>query len=92
MKARINYTVVGLFVIILGAAMISIFVWLSVTSDQTEYKPFLIFFHDDVTGLVSQSDVRYNGVRVGYVKSVGLDDENPPVKTQCGGEIGTGIC
>lgn len=77
MDTKVNYTVVGLFVILLGIAAIGIFFWLSSLRHDKNYQIYLVYLGDEVTGLSEQSPVRYNGVPVGYVSSIQLDDKNP---------------
>jgi len=77
MDTKVNYTVVGIFVIVLSAAFIVLFFWLSATRAAKEYSTYLTYMHEDVTGLSVQSAVRYNGVQVGYVSVIELDPRNP---------------
>jgi len=76
MDTKVNYTVVGVFVIVLSIAFITLFFWLSTRSPTKEYQTYMAYVHEDVTGLAIQSPVRYNGVQVGYVSSIDLDPKN----------------
>ncbi len=76
MQRKVNYTVVGLFVIVLSIAMFSGIAWLIGRGERTEYNVYAVYMAEDVTGLTIQSPVRYNGVEVGFVKSISLDHSN----------------
>ena len=77
MDSKVNYTIVGMFVVVLGAAFIMMFFWLSATRHDKVYHTYVSYVHEDVTGLSVQTPVRYNGVQVGYVSKVKLDPRNP---------------
>ena len=77
MQSKVNYSVVGLFVVILTAALFILIIWLSSAGHGKDYQTYLVFVHEDVTGLSPESPVRFNGVGVGYVKSIELDPKNP---------------
>lgn len=77
MESRINYTVVGLFVVFLTICMITVFFWLSTFRHRKTYDTYLVYVKEDVTGLAVQSPVRFNGVPVGFVKAIELDPKNP---------------
>jgi len=77
MDNKVNYSAVGIFVVLLTAALIAIFSWLAVKKPAGEYKTYLTYMREDVTGLTVQSAVRYAGVQVGYVRKITLDPNNP---------------
>jgi len=74
---KVNYTVVGIFVVILGLFFVLASFWLSTIKHDKVYHDYLIYVHDDVTGLSVHSPVRYNGVKVGFVDIIELDPKNP---------------
>ena len=76
-ESKVHYSVVGFFVVLLGSALIAVFFWLTTVKHDKVYKTYLVYVHEEVTGLSLDSPVRYNGVPVGYVKSVKLDPNNP---------------
>lgn len=76
MESKVNYTVVGLFVLILGIALVMIPLWLSAGFRHQEYDTYAVFMSESVDGLSTNAPVKYNGVSVGYVKSVRLNLEN----------------
>src|SRR3990167_1696336 len=76
MEGKINYTAVGVFVIGLMVAGMIIFFWLELRKHDQTYDTYVVYLHEDVSGLSVDSAVRYNGVPVGFVKSIGLVPSN----------------
>ena len=73
MEAKVNYTLVGLFVLVLGAAFVGVVFWLySGGAYQREYQKYLAYFDESVSGLSLNSAVRFRGVEVGRIVSIGL--------------------
>lgn len=73
-----NYTVVGAFVLALGAALIAVVLWLaSGGAWQTKYDLYLAQEDESVAGLNLNAPVKYNGVDVGKVRQIHLDANNP---------------
>lgn len=78
MEEKVNYAVVGLFVLVLGGALIAIILWLSAGGLQREsYGPYLAYFRESVSGLSVNAPVKYRGVDVGRVRAIGLNPQNP---------------
>lgn len=77
MDTKVNYTVVGLFVILLGAVLIVFILWLTSLKHSEVYNIYVVYMHEEVSGLNVQSPVRYNGVKVGYVHSIKLNAQDP---------------
>jgi len=75
-ESKVNYTVVGLFVILLTAALIVGSLWLSAGEDSKSYTLYQTFMNESVSGLNVQAPVKYNGVTVGSVKDVELVPHN----------------
>ncbi|MFC3908025.1 MlaD family protein [Legionella dresdenensis] len=92
MEAKTNYTMVGLAVIILTVALISVALWLSVGFDQKNYTTYAVYMHEAVSGLSEDSPVKYNGVQVGQVRKIELSHIDPQqVKILLSIEEGTPI-
>ncbi len=73
-----NYPLVGLFVLVLGAALIAGVLWLaSGGAIQKKYELYLAIVEESVAGLNPNAPVKYNGVDVGRVRSIHLDPSNP---------------
>lgn len=77
MQTRVGYAVVGVFVIILSAALIAAGLWLSADLSGREYHRYTVFSSESVTGLSPSATVRYRGVNVGHVRSISLDPDRP---------------
>lgn len=77
MIRQVNYTVVGLFVLLLSITLVTLFTWLVVRGGPTNYRTYLVYTTSDVAGLSENAAVRYNGVKVGYVTSIRLNKKDP---------------
>ncbi len=77
METRINYVLVGLFVILLGAAGIGLSLWLAFGDFAQEYRLYRVYMTESVSGLYVDAPVRYRGVEVGKVRELNLDPANP---------------
>jgi len=74
----VNYPLVGLFVLVLGAALIAGVLWLaSGGAFQKQYDLYLAIEDESVAGLNLNAPVKYNGVDVGKVREIRLDPDNP---------------
>lgn len=78
MNSKQRYFLTGLFVVITVMIAIGIAVWFSV-SNREEFNTYLAKFHEAAEGVTVGSSVRYNGVIVGSVKSIELDNMDPRV-------------
>lgn len=76
MESKINYTVVGVFVCLLLAAMIGFVYWLGKYGYQQEYDYYYVHMMESVSGLSPESSVKYRGVDVGFVEKIRLNPEN----------------
>jgi phospholipid/cholesterol/gamma-HCH transport system substrate-binding protein len=77
LESKTNYFIVGLIVILLTAALIIGGLWLSTGFDQKKYNTYTVYMHEAVSGLNIESPVKYNGVKVGLVSDIELNDVNP---------------
>jgi len=74
----VNYPIVGLFVLVLGAALVAGVLWLAAGgASQKKYDLYLAISDESVAGLNLNAPVKYNGVDVGKVQEIGLDPGNP---------------
>ena len=73
-----NYPLVGLFVVVLGAVLIAGVLWLaSGAAFGQKYDLYLAIEDESVAGLNLNAPVKYNGVDVGKVRDIRLDPGNP---------------
>ncbi|GBU08910.1 hypothetical protein AwWohl_00480 [Gammaproteobacteria bacterium] len=77
MENKYNYTRVGVFVILLSLALVSVIVWLSIGTENKSYQHYQIITEETVSGLSLNSPVDYKGVEVGKVISLQLDLKDP---------------
>ncbi len=77
METKLNYTLVGLFVLIMGAALGAAIFWLAVGGDPKVYDDYVVYTSESVTGLNPKAVVRYRGVEVGRVDTIQLEANNP---------------
>jgi phospholipid/cholesterol/gamma-HCH transport system substrate-binding protein len=74
----VNYTLVGAFVLVLGAGLVAGLLWLaSGGAFQKKHELYLAIVDESVAGLNLNAPVKYNGVDVGKVQSIQLDPADP---------------
>lgn len=76
MESKINYTLVGLFVVLLLAGMITFAYWLGKYGGKQEYTYYHVYMSESVAGLSTDSSVKYRGVEIGTVEHIGLNPKN----------------
>ena len=76
MESKINYTLVGLFVVILTAGLITFVYWLGKHEGRQEYDSYLVYMSESVAGLSTDASVKYRGVNVGTVEQLGINPHN----------------
>jgi phospholipid/cholesterol/gamma-HCH transport system substrate-binding protein len=77
MEKNANYTLVGLSTIILSVALVVFVVWLARLSFARDYDLYDIVFQGPVRGLNEGGEVHFNGIKVGEVQKIALDQTNP---------------
>lgn len=77
MEFRVNYVVVGLFVLVVTVFALITGLWLSAGFQKQNYDTYEILMYEPVSGLNEQAPVKFNGVQVGYVQSIHLNSKNP---------------
>ena len=76
MESRINYTIVGIFVVLLLAGLVSFVYWLGKYGYKQEHDYYYVYMVESVSGLSSEASVKYRGVDVGIVEKMGLNPKN----------------
>lgn len=77
MEEKVNFAVVGVFVLVLSAGLIGGVLWLSSgKSYRTSYDIYQTYTRDSVAGLNLNAPVRYRGVEVGRVRKIALAPNN----------------
>ncbi|MBK6558002.1 MAG: MCE family protein [Comamonadaceae bacterium] len=78
METKVSYSIVGAFVIVLGAALVAGVLWLaSGGAWQKKVDLYRAIEDESVAGLNLNAPVKYNGVDVGKVRAIELDHANP---------------
>lgn len=73
MEAKVNYAIVGAFVLVLGLALIAGVLWLSSGGAYRKaYDTYHTYMTESVSGLSLDAPVRYRGVEVGRVRRIAL--------------------
>lgn len=73
MNPRINYTLVGAFVVLLVGVGLAMLALMTRDDRQTQWVPYLTYFNESVAGLNERATVRFLGVPVGVVERIRLD-------------------
>ena len=73
MENKAHALAAGIFVIAVAALLAGLAMWL--TRDQTAYRVYELSSRESVSGLQPQAAVRYKGVAVGKVQSIGFDPQ-----------------
>ncbi len=77
MEEKVNFAVVGAFVLVLSAALIGGVLWFgSGKSYRKIYDVYQTYMKESVSGLNLNAPVRYRGVEVGRVQKIALAPEN----------------
>ena len=76
MYSRVNYTIVGIFVLIFGAGMVWFAFWLAKYDLQQEFDTYRLEMKESVSGLSIDSDVQLRGVEIGSVSQIRINPQN----------------
>lgn len=77
MTPKSSYVLVGLFVLLLGVALIGGILWLSTGGPPKDFDFYLVYMTESVSGLSIDAPVKYKGVNVGRVRDIRLNPDNP---------------
>lgn len=77
MESKVNYTAVGVFVLIFTSSLIAFAFWLGkYNQDEAAYHRYHIYITESVSGLAPEAAVKFHGVDVGKVESIRINPEN----------------
>ncbi|MFK5976564.1 MAG: MlaD family protein [Sulfurovum sp.] len=76
MYSRVNYTVVGLFVIIFGSATVWFTFWIGKYSLNEEFNIYRLEMKESIAGLSKDSNVKLHGVNIGRVSDIHINPYN----------------
>ncbi|WP_415396449.1 MlaD family protein [Sulfurimonas sp. CS5] len=76
MNNKVNYTAVGLAVLVGIILMLGFIYWMLKPSTEDEVKKYIIHFNESVLGLNVDSAVKYRGISVGKVIRLRINPKN----------------
>lgn len=77
MESRVNYTAVGVFVILLTVALVGFAFWLGkYNQDERDYRRYHLYITESVAGLAPEAAVKFHGVDVGTVEKIRINPHN----------------
>ncbi len=76
MYSRVNYTIVGFFVLLFGAGLIWFAFWLAKYGIHREFDIYKLDMRESVSGLSKDSVVKLRGVDIGRVSEIRINPEN----------------
>jgi len=68
MYSRVNYTIVGIFVLLFGIGTVLFSFWLAKYGFRQPYDTYRLYMYESVSGLSKDSIVKLRGVDVGRVR------------------------
>jgi phospholipid/cholesterol/gamma-HCH transport system substrate-binding protein len=72
-NGKTKYVLMGLFVVALTFTFIAGVLWLSAGTAGRDYRGYLTYMQESVSGLSRDNAVKYQGVDVGRVREIGFD-------------------
>lgn len=76
MYSRVNYTIVGIFVVLFGAGMVWFAFWLAKYDLKEEFDIYKLEMYESVAGLSIDSNVKLRGVDIGSVSAIQIDPQD----------------
>jgi len=76
MNNKVNYTLIGILVIIGLTTMFGFAYWMLKPSSSEETQKYLIYFNESVLGLNLDAPVKYRGITVGKVTRLRINPRN----------------
>jgi len=76
MYSRVNYTIVGIFVLLFGAGMVWFAFWLAKYGLQKEFDTYRLEMKESISGLSGDAKVKLNGVNIGRVSKIKINPQD----------------
>lgn len=77
MESRVNYTAMGVFVVLFSVALIAFAFWLGkYNQDEGKYRRYKVYITESVSGLAPEAAVKFHGVDVGKVETMQINPHN----------------
>jgi phospholipid/cholesterol/gamma-HCH transport system substrate-binding protein len=77
MDTNVNYAIAGVFVITLIIFIVLGIIWLSAGLSTESVAIYKIYMNESVSGLSPDAPVEFNGVKVGKIKKIKINHDNP---------------
>jgi phospholipid/cholesterol/gamma-HCH transport system substrate-binding protein len=77
MERNANYTLVGFASLAVMIALVTFVIWLGRVQFAKDYELYDIAFQGPINGLTQGGEVRFNGIKVGEVTKLALDQKDP---------------
>lgn len=77
MEIRASYALVGLFTLLAILGLVGFTIWSAANANRSDMATYEVVFYGSVSGLSVGNDVLFNGVRVGQVRRITLNPDNP---------------
>ena len=76
MYSKVNYTIVGIFVLLFGASMVWFAFWLAKYGMEEKFDTYRLEMKESVSGLSIDSNVKLHGVNIGKVGTIQINPQN----------------
>ncbi len=76
MYSKVNYTIVGLFVLLFSAGLLFFGFWLAKYGLQESYETYKIEMKESISGLSKDSSVKLHGVDIGHVSQIRINPKH----------------
>lgn len=76
MYSKVNYTIVGIFVLSFTIASLFFIFWLSKKGFKDEFKYYKTYIYESVGGLSIDSNVKLKGINVGSIGDIYIDSQD----------------
>ncbi len=77
MESKVNYSLVGLFVLLLSICLIAFAFWLGkYNDDEDQYRHYKVYITESISGLAPEAAVKFHGVDVGLVEHIQINPHN----------------
>ena len=77
METRANYVLIGAFTLLASIFLLLFALWAAKFSSDRNWREYQVVFSEPVTGLTEGGSVQYNGLAVGTVEDLNLDERDP---------------
>lgn len=76
MESKVNYTVVGIFIVLFSIGITVFVLWLENYGAKEDFRYYKTYMSESVSGLGRDSSVKYRGVDVGTVETIQINPNN----------------